>query len=258
MVLVMGQRIIKGLERVRQDDVIMLCFTHAGGGASFYYRWRSPLDYLCKVCQVQLPGREERLEEKPYTGFEEPLSEIVNILMQYDNPLVLYGHSMGTKLAYEVEKELEKRGRKSELLIVSACPPPHVEEKNPIGHLPDEAFIEALIRMNGIPKTMQDEPEILKVFLPLLRADFILSEGYKCEEKVLLECPVRVMGGYQDEEAMEKDLLLWQEYRPYDFSLKMFKGDHFYIREQEKEVLKQIGKYILDITSVDVRNRTSE
>lgn len=253
----MEQRIIKGLEQVGQDDVIMLCFTHAGGGASFYYRWRIPLEYSCKVCQVQLPGREERLEEKPYTGFKEPVMEIVDILMQYDNPIVLYGHSMGTKLAYEVEKELEKRGRKSELLIVSACPPPHVEEKNPIGHLPDEAFVEALIRMNGIPKAMQEEPEILKIFLPLLRADFILSEGYTCEEKVLLECPIRAMGGYEDGEAVEKELLLWKEYNPYDFSLKMFDGDHFYIREREKEVLKQIGRYILDATSVEVHDRTS-
>lgn len=253
----MEQRIIKGLERVKQGDVIMLCFTHAGGGASFYYRWRMSLEYLCKVCQVQLPGREERMEEKPYTELEEPVLEIVDILMQYDNPLVLYGHSMGTKLAYEVEKELEKRGRKAELLIVSACPPPHVEEKKPIGHLPNEEFAEAVIRMNGIPKAMQEEAEILKMFLPLLRADFILSEGYICKEKVLLECPIRAMGGYEDTEAVEKELLLWKEYNPYDFSLQMFNGGHFYIREYEKEVLKQIGRYILDAVRADVQGKTS-
>ena len=242
----MEQRIIKGLENVEKDYMIFLCFTHAGAGASFYYRWKKPLQYLCKVCQVQLAGREDRADEEPYKDMFTPAEEIIEILMAYDNRLVLFGHSMGTKLLYEVEKGLEKRGRKSELVIVSACPPPHMKEKNPIGKLPEEEFIKELIKLNGIPKLMQENKEILNMFLPVLRADFLLSEGYVCKEKVELKSPIKVMGGLEDSEATQSELLLWSEYGRDDFSFRIFEGDHFYIREHEKEVLKQIEKFILE------------
>lgn len=44
----------------------LICFHHAGGGASAFRGWREYLPSGVDVCPVQLPGREDRLREKPY------------------------------------------------------------------------------------------------------------------------------------------------------------------------------------------------
>jgi len=239
----MERKLIKGLEGVLNDEIILLCFPYAGGGASFYYRWAQPLKGVCRVCPVQLPGREERMGEPGYTSMEDAARDITDELEGVKNPLILFGHSMGTKLAYEVEKRLEEKGHPASYMVVSACPPPHLPEKNPIAGLPDKEFCEEIIKLNGVPAALAQEPELMKLFLPLLRCDFCLSEGYCCDEKRKVSCPIRALGGCLDREAVQSELLAWKEYNPSDFSLSMYEGDHFYIKEHFDEVLKEITSF---------------
>ncbi len=236
------QGLIRGIEGIRRGDTVVLCFPYAGGGASFYYRWQALLPDHFRVCPVQLPGREDRMGEKAYTRITDAADDILRELAGIRNPIILFGHSMGTKLAYEVEKRLEGEGRPALSLIVSACPPPHCREKNPIGHLPDEDFSRELIKLNGVPQALAEDPDLLRFFLPLLRGDFLLSETYCCETVVRVQCPVRVLGGRSDSEAEEKDLLGWRTYNPARFSLRLFDGDHFYIRDHLPEVIGEIAR----------------
>ncbi len=172
------KELIKGLEHIEREDIVFLCFPHAGGGASFYNSWKGCFEDNIKLCPIQLPGREDRFAEEPIKSVDIVTDEVVRSLMNIDNKLVLFGHSMGTKMLYEVEKELEKRGRASELVIVSACAPPHMPDKFPISHLPDDQFILELMKYNGIPQSMAQQKEVLDLFLPMLRSDFIMGE--KC------------------------------------------------------------------------------
>ena len=51
-----------------------------------------------------------------------------------------WGHSMGGKIAYELEKRLEKRGKTAQCFLVSGSRIPSIPERNPIYHLPDDEF----------------------------------------------------------------------------------------------------------------------
>ena len=46
----------------------LFCFPHAGGGASIFRLWHKFIPTTIEVCPVQLPGRENRIQEEPYTN----------------------------------------------------------------------------------------------------------------------------------------------------------------------------------------------
>ena len=107
--------------------------------------------------------------------------DITEELKKLNKRLVLFGHSMGGKIAYEVAKKLEDEGCGAELLIVSGSRVPNVPEPNPVYQLSDEAFLDAIKRFNGMPKEITENRDIMNFFLPMLRADFELDEKY-CDE----------------------------------------------------------------------------
>ena len=58
----MEEKLVIGLNKAGPDETVMICFPYAGGGASAYYRWDKSLEQVCRICPVQLPEREERME----------------------------------------------------------------------------------------------------------------------------------------------------------------------------------------------------
>lgn len=236
-------KLIKGLSELPSSTRLFIAFPYAGAGASFYYRWQSFLKDVCNVCPVQLPGREERLGEHFYKNIEMVAEDVAEILSHLDHSLILYGHSMGAKIVYEVEKRLENRGKIADLIIVSGCQNPSEPDRECIAGLPDVDFIEKLIQYNGIAPELAENHEVLNFFLPTLKADFSLSESYQCHDLHQLKAPIRAMGGFEDREANESIIKRWEAVNPKDFDFKMFEGSHFFIRENEN-VIKQIREWI--------------
>jgi medium-chain acyl-[acyl-carrier-protein] hydrolase len=48
-------------------DVRLFCFPYSGASASIFYTWPNMLPATIEVYPVQLPGRETRLAEPPFT-----------------------------------------------------------------------------------------------------------------------------------------------------------------------------------------------
>jgi len=91
----------------------LFCFPYAGGGASVFYAWAEGSPQM-EVCPVQLPGRESRLSEPPFTRLP-PLVQALasDIRTHLDKPFAFLGHSMGATIAFELARELarEQKGR---------------------------------------------------------------------------------------------------------------------------------------------------
>lgn len=174
----MNQRLLKNGENINSQDITLFCFPFAGGGASTYTSWIKKLKDKITVCPIQLPGREERIMEKPYTDMSELLRDLTDeIVIAIKGKYVLWGHSMGGKIAYELEKYLENKGYQAQCIFASGCRIPNIPEPNPIYHLKDEAFKRELERFGGTPKKVLENKELLDFFLPMLRADFTLADA---------------------------------------------------------------------------------
>src|SRR2546423_7692121 len=87
----------------------LFCFPYAGGHAALFRTWSKGLPSEIELCPVQLPGRERRMREKPYANLPELIDTLVGVLSPYlDKPYVLFGHSMGALISFELARALRR------------------------------------------------------------------------------------------------------------------------------------------------------
>lgn len=126
----MNQRLLKNGENINSQNITLFCFPFAGGGASAYNSWVQKMKDTITVCPIQLPGREERIMEKPYHNMTDMLDELEETIWEnIRGPYAFWGHSMGGKIAYELEKRMEKRGKTARCFMVSGSRIPSIPER---------------------------------------------------------------------------------------------------------------------------------
>jgi surfactin synthase thioesterase subunit len=226
------------------SPVRLLCLPYAGGGASLYRQWSAALPGT-DVVAVQLPGREERITEPAIASIGPLVSAVADVVSpMLDRPFAVFGHSMGARIAFELTRELRRRGEAlPALLFVSACKAPHIPRvpTPPISTLPDRLFARLLQGMNGTPPEILDDPEFMRTVLPTLRADFAVVDTYEYDDEPALGTPIHAFGGTQDGEVREDDLLAWQAHTTADFTLRMLRGGHFVVRTAAREMTRSIA-----------------
>jgi medium-chain acyl-[acyl-carrier-protein] hydrolase len=223
----------------------LFCFTYAGGGASIYRPWTRELPPEVELCAIQLPGRESRLLEEPYAEMTALVDQLSAALDPYlDLPFAFFGHSMGALVAFEMAREIRgRRGLSPVHLFVSGHAAPQIRRRRaPVHQLPDAAFVEAIRRLNGTPEQVLENAELMAIVLPALRADLALCETYTYVSAAPLSCPISAFGGLADSEVGYDDLRAWQAETTGPFRLRLFPGDHFYLRDERTALLDSIGQ----------------
>ena len=230
-----------------QAPLRLFCFSYVGGTASVFRGWPQHFGPLAEVCAVQLPGRENRLREQPFTDLyalaERVATEVAPRLRE--KPFAFFGHSMGALLAFEVTRELRRRAlpRPERLFVSAAYAPQHPDHPDPPRHtLPEAELIEELRRLGGTPDEVLQHEELLQLLLPTVRADFSLVDTYRYREEDPLDTPITAFGGRQDPSVTEEHLRAWQPQTRADFTLRIFPGDHFYLHAYEAEVVREIAR----------------
>jgi surfactin synthase thioesterase subunit len=221
----------------------LFCFAHAGGGPSFFRPWRARLAPEIAVRRVLLPGREWRLEEPPFRHITELAGPLCAALDPYlDQPYALFGHSMGAVVAYEVARWFSGSSRPGPTcLIVSGRRAPGLASgRRRLSELPDDQFVAEVGRLNGIPPEVLGEPELLDMLLPALRADFELAETYQPLPGGRLACPVVAYLSTADPEVDDAGVLRWREVTTGEFAMRVFRGDHFYLKGGRPDVLTAV------------------
>lgn len=222
--------------------VRLFCFPYAGGDGRGFRNWHGRLERVADVCAVRLPGRGTRLGEPPYTDARAAVDAMVPAIERLiDRPFALFGYSMGALIAYELARALEPRHLHARALIVAACAAPHVaRERPPTWHLPTAAFLERLQELNGTSPGLVDHPDLMALFLPLLRADVQLVETYAYKPAAPLSCPITAYSGAADPHAPRAHVERWAELTASRFRMVTFPGDHFFIRTAEASLLRSI------------------
>ncbi len=226
----------------------LFCFPYAGGGASIYRDWAKALPPEMEVCSIQLPGREERLRETPIRQISTLIQELVHVICPYlDRPFAFWGHSMGALIAFELARQL-RRMRMSEPshLFVSGRGAPQLPNSRTVIHqLPESEFIKGIRRLNGTPEIVLQNRELLEVMLPTLRADFTLVETYSYFHDAPLKYSISAFGGLQDSLVDYADLEAWRAQTRQNFKVRMFAGDHFYLRNVHYQLLRIVHQDLI-------------
>jgi medium-chain acyl-[acyl-carrier-protein] hydrolase len=115
--------------------------------------------------------------------------------------------------------------------------------------LSEDGFLETVRRLNGTPPKVLDHPELMKLMLPVLRADFQMAQNYKYLTERPLNCPLTVFGGLRDEEVCSDCLRAWRQETIGEFSLRMIDGDHFFIQRARPLLLQMLSHQLQELTT---------
>ena len=84
----------------------------------------------------------------------------------------------------------------------------------------------------------------MDIFLPIIRADFCISETYSYYSEPPLACPIMALGGLNDYTFDSQDLLKWQEQTTALFQYELLPGDHFFIKSSYQKVINIVNKIL--------------
>lgn len=223
----------------------LVCLPHAGGSASFFLPVSVALSPGVDVVAIQYPGRQDRRTEPPIDDMAVLADRIHDILRrQPELPTILFGHSMGAVIGFEVTRRLEADGHAPIRLFASGRRGPSTY-RNETVHLRDDAGILAEVRkMSGTASSLLGDDELMRAVLPALRADYKATETYVCPEDVTVDSPITALVGDNDPKTTVDEARAWARQTAGAFDLHVFSGGHFFLTDHADEIIKIIKRHL--------------
>jgi medium-chain acyl-[acyl-carrier-protein] hydrolase len=212
----------------------IFCLPHAGGNSMHFRAWNWLAPYA-RVVPVDLPGHGSRLREPLVQDWDRLAGDLTaTIAAQVDGPYVLFGHSLGSLLAFDVSHRMLSRGLPPALLVAAGRNGPSAAPAyRPIHELPDARFIGALHKLGGMPEGLLHQTELLQMFLPVLRADLRLAERYARPPAPALPLPIMAFAGGADPMTDDLGMLAWKQETTSTCELVFLDGGHFFLDRPE-------------------------
>lgn len=224
----------------------LVCFAHAGGGPMAFRGWARGLAPDVEVWTATLPGRAGRVRE-PLARSWRPLVEemAAAVAERVPPPVALFGHSLGALIAFEVARELTRRGAGPAHLVVSARDAPDVPQTASLPET-DAALLDQVAgAYGGVPDAVLASDELLRHFLPILRADLELAVGYAHTPGPPLGCPITALTGADDRTVSRDGVAAWARQTTSRFEALTVPGAHFYLESQQPAVLRAIHERLV-------------
>jgi surfactin synthase thioesterase subunit len=226
----------------QDTDLSLVCFPHAGGSASYFRPLAGALASVAEVLPVQYPGRQDRRAEPPITSIPRLADEILAVLESLPRRrLVLFGHSMGACVAFEVARRIEQSSSLELLGLVASgrTAPPTLRDRG-VRSMGDDGVIAEIRRLNGTDDRLLLDDDIIRMIMPAIRGDYEAVESYRYEPGPRLRCPISVLVGDDDPQVTLAEAEKWRDHTEGGFTLRSFPGGHFYLAEQNTQVARAL------------------
>ena len=220
----------------------LVCFPHAGGSASYFFRLSAALSPDVDVCAIQYPGRQDRRSEPFVATIDEYADRIYSALNSViDGPVAFFGHSMGAVLAFEVARRFEESAHiKPTTVFVSARRAPSRFGDKAIQLGDDAGLVEKMRKLGGTDPRLLSDPEVLEMVLPPFRNDVRAVEQYRRGPEVRISAPIVVMTAVDDPWTTVDDVVAWHEHTSGGGATHTFDGGHFYLQQHAHRVVTVI------------------
>ncbi|WP_326782962.1 thioesterase II family protein [Streptomyces sp. NBC_00151] len=212
------------------STVRLVCLPHAGGGADSYRPWASALPEGGELIAAELPGHGRRLPERPLERVEDVIADLLPRLGDPAAPLVVFGHSMGGLLAYELCDALDRAGTPPQALVVSAMGPPDLLDSGWNHALAEdpEALMDHVAGLGSTPSPVLADPGMRALVLRPLQADFRLLGRARRTEVREVPVPLYALAGDRDPVHPPHEVAGWQRHARLWKGLRVLPGDHFF------------------------------
>ncbi|WP_431971939.1 thioesterase II family protein [Nocardia sp. bgisy134] len=212
----------------------LFCFPHAGGSAISFGPLAKCIGSEYDVLAVQYPGRQDRRHE-PLVGsisglVDGLLPELREAVEDAEN-FSIFGHSMGSVVAFEACRRLERElGASARVLFASGRRAPSAAQPELRMHLlSDRELCDHLLQFGGTPAALLEDPEFRELILSIVRNDYRAIETYECSTDAMVSSPIVAIAGDRDPDASLAQIEVWGSHTSGSFSARPFPGGHFFI-----------------------------
>ncbi|MFI9722809.1 amino acid adenylation domain-containing protein [Streptomyces sp. NPDC052396] len=238
----------RGLTRPAPGRTQLFCLPFAGGTPQSFDAWLPEFRARYDVQVALLPGRGARFGEPMPRSAAEVVPDLAEEIRPHlGSSFVLFGHSMGALLAYELARELLRSHRISPAcLVVSGQSSPQHRDPEGLHRLPPREMLRVLARFGGVDPGLFDQPELLDLVLPTLQADVAIAETYRHTPRPVLDCPVLVYGSADDPGTTPAALAGWRETTTGPVETVILPGGHFHFNTDPgaftADLLRRLGE----------------
>ena len=240
-------KVVIFLDRIKSlwgkfEMVKIIMFPYAGWGG---YAYQKIISYFDKskymIYMIDLNGRGERVDYDSYTTWDQLIDgvcqQVIEIISVDSDDYILFGHSMGAKIAYDVYLKLKEKEYKSPLYIVFSGCKTHdqVNEYNKLLKIPQKNFEQEYISLGGIPKEILQDDDFKDYIFEVIKEDLRLLIQYKPKSKKIVD-RIIVLNGINDENSSVSD---WKHLCS-RITYKIYPGNHFFIFQYPQEVVSDI------------------
>jgi surfactin synthase thioesterase subunit len=221
----------------------LFCFPYSGAGASAYRSWNTHLNDDIELWSVQYPGHETRVTETPIVNMDSMCAALQEAIGPYlDRSHAFFGHSMGALLAFAFsQKRMRESLPQPRALYLSGCPAPQaMKSEESMADFTDAELKEKIMQLGLMSSYMMAKPELLDLYLAIIRSDFTLFESYSSEGISPLECRIVALSGRSDPLVDRDQLASWEVHTSRDFRMIRFSGGHFYLHDVTQELVQGI------------------
>lgn len=228
----------------------VILLPYAGGNRFCYQNLTSELDGF-QIIPVELPGRGHRFNEPLLLDFDLAAHDIVSQITHINNlsPYCIYGHSLGALLALRVASILDNTPFKPTCIVVSGNAGPSTIERNNKHLLKDEQFLWELKKNGGTPTEFFDNEDLQQIFLPIIRADYELSECNNLMADIISVPILSIMGNEEEHVDLINN---WQHFTTSKHDSVIMEGGHFFIHDNSKHIANLIDKWFTQNLQISV------
>ncbi|MGQ0717666.1 MAG: thioesterase II family protein [Pseudonocardiales bacterium] len=226
----------------------LFLFPHAGSGAIIYREWSDLMPADIAPQAVTLPGRHHRREEMTYADWDPLLDALYHAVLDEldDRPFAFFGHCLGAQLAYRLTVRMDEDGINGPVLIgMSGWAPkgffaPTEEQVK----MPESEMVGWIKKLGSFPAAIYDNPEMLAMVIPALRADLSVAAQYR-DDGTPVSCTLVSYGGKSDPLMEEPDAMTaWVSRSPRYLGHSEYPGGHFFIDSHALAVTSDFCRHL--------------
>lgn len=239
------------MKKSKLDKLWLITLPHAGGSIVTFKGWDRKVN--CNVLNVEYPGHWTRMKEPLVNSFRELQEDVIDFIIkriEKGSAALIYGHSMGAILAWQITPVLIQSGIDVEAVFISAS-------QNP-GDFPEKVMADAvtddqILDLIGYKKNSDTaiDDQFVKIFFPIIKNDFEICRNFICDGHYL-NVPSIVCYGKNDIFTSLDKVKKWEGYTKL-VAIIEYPGGHLFVEEKNNvEKITSLLNGVIEKTLIGV------